>query len=109
MTVLDEKINQGYGKVIIEAFAFYFKLPESAITVANDPTAKELTRITLSGIDATATHLKLRLQELERHEKVIIVHESRGIHATIALRMDDDTVEAITQKQLAKKAARASD
>ncbi len=106
MTVLDEKINQGYGKVIIEAFAFYFKLPESAVSVANDPTSKDLTRITLSGVDATATHIKLRLQELERHEKVMILYESKGTHATIALRMDDDTVEAITQKQLAKKGSR---
>ncbi len=106
MTLLDERINQGYGKVIIEAFAFYFKLPESAISVANDYTAKELTRITLTGVDANATHLKLRLQELERHEKVMILYETKGAAATIALRMDDDTVEAITNKQLAKKAAK---
>ncbi|MCI5050562.1 MAG: hypothetical protein MRY32_09610 [Rickettsiales bacterium] len=106
MSFIDAKINQGFDEKIVEALAFYMKLSEDKIRVENDAAASEYTLLYLDGVDVESPRLKLRLQELERHEGAQIKVTGDASNADVMIRIEDTVIEKITERKLEKKAAK---
>lgn len=96
--IIDEQMAHGLGEKIIAALAKYFKLEETQIRVANDETSPEHTLVYLSEVNISHPKIKLRLQELGRHQRTEINVVSDDAITDIEMRIEDSIIVEITQK-----------
>lgn len=98
--IIDEQLAHGLGARIIEALAKYFKLEPTQIRVRNDNSSPEHTLIHLHQVKPSHPKIKLRLQELQRHQRTEIMVKSDDAITDIDLRIEDRVIVEITQKIL---------
>lgn len=109
MSIIDEKINNGYDAIIAQAFADYMHVPLEAITVENDMLDAEYTLIRLINVNPQEPRLRLGLHELGRHEHAEIEVTGEGKLRKILIRILDTNIEGITEFMRAKKKKKAAE
>ena len=98
--VIDEQLAFGLGEQLVQALAKYFKLEPTQITVSNDASSPEHTLVHLSQVKRSAPKVKLRLQELARHQRTEIHYQSEDEITNIELRIEDAIIVEIAEKIL---------
>lgn len=98
--IIDGQMAHGLGSRIIDALAKYFKLEPEQITVENDGTSPEHTLVYLKQVKRSHPKIKLRLQELARHQHTEIHPQSEDEIADFTLRIEDTVIVEITEKLL---------
>lgn len=101
--IIDKQLAHGLGEDILDALSQYFKLGAGQLRVRNDDISPEHTLIDLLQVKRSAPHIKLRLQELSRYQHTDIHYKGSGDVCDIELRIEDETVVAITKKILSAK------
>ena len=107
MSILDEKIKQGFDKEIRQAIAFHLKIPELSVKVSNDESSLEHTLIHLFDIDPWQTRIKLRLQEMERHKGAHLHYLGEEAPMNMMIRIEDEALGILYEKIAAKMAKKA--
>ncbi len=98
--VIDEQLAFGLGKQLVEALAIYFKIDAGQITVSNDATSPEHTLVKLTQVKRSRPKIKMRLLELERHQRTEVNYSSDDEVTNIDLRIEDGIIVDIAKKIL---------
>jgi|GEM_PF-3651748 len=103
MSIIDEKINNGYDKKIVEAVSLYMRVPKEVIEVENDLNDPEYTLVFLKNVDTNAPRMRLGIHELGRHEGARIEVTGEGKQRQVRIQIEDANIEAITEFMLSRQ------